>query len=90
MGKQCSICEEEWEDESIQKDGVCIWCAEREAFAAFAKSCGLEFYPDPSGERYIYRLDHVCDGKKSENTACIDVLWNALVRAKGGGDELTI
>ena len=90
MGKQCRVCGEEYDDAKIQADGACIFCAEREAFSAFAKSCGLEVYPDPTGERYVYRLDHVCDGKKSENNHLIDVFWNALVRAKGGADELLI
>ncbi len=59
-------------------------------YAAFAKSCGLECFPDPTGERYICRTDGRIDGKKSECIDFMDELWNALVRAKGGGDDLLL
>ena len=52
-------------------------------FAAFAVEHGLERFPDPDGERYVYRTDLRCEGKKVECTDLIDELWNALVRSQG-------
>ena len=59
-------------------------------FAAFAKECGLKHYPDPNGDRYLYRVDGEYGGKKSERLDFMDALWQALVKAKGGNDELLI
>lgn len=77
----CEKCGDQFE--SGQMCGsMCRWCQENSRFAAFAASCGLTRYPDPSGERYVYRLDGSCDGKKGECTDFIDELWNALAEAK--------
>jgi hypothetical protein len=85
---QCSVCHEQ-EVEAGDK-GICHWCAVKQQFAAFSKQCGLERYPDPTGERYIFRLDGRIDGKKSECIGFMDDLWNALVRAKGGDKGLLL
>ena len=84
---KCSACGDEFEPDFV-KGGKCGFCRRREDFAAFARQCGLKRYPDPSGERYVYRLDGKCAGKKSENINFIDELWNALVRSNGGDDGL--
>ena len=55
-------------------------------FAAFAVEHGLMRFPDPDGERYVYRTDQSCDGKKVECTDLIDELWNALARSHGRED----
>jgi hypothetical protein len=88
--KKCKTCGDRYEKADIAPDGVCRFCAEKKAFAAFAGSCGLTRYPDPSGERYVYGLDGTCDGKKSECVAFMDELWNALVRARGGDEGLLL
>ena len=54
-----------------------------QGFSDFAKECGLELFPDPHGERYVYQLDLKCAGKKCECTELIDDLWNALARSNG-------
>jgi hypothetical protein len=87
----CPLCREEYDE--LPQGGVCRWCEEKAAFSAFARSCGLTRFPDPSGERYVYDLNGRCEGKKGkkgENVRLIDELWNALVRAKGGGKDLLI
>ena len=58
----------------------------QQKFADFAKECGLTEFPDPDGERYVYRTDLSLYGKKIECTELIDELWNALARAKGRDD----
>ena len=88
--KACSVCHEQYEDGQISDSGACYRCNELERFAAFAKRCGLARFPDPSGERYVYRLDGRIDGKKSEHVDLIDELWNALVRARGGDEDLLV
>jgi hypothetical protein len=74
----------------ITPSGSCWRCARAERFSAFAASCGLTRFPDPSGERYLYRLHGAIAGKKSEWVDFMDDLWNALVRAKGGADDLLL
>ena len=55
-------------------------------FALFAEENGLNKYPHPHGERYLFKTDGDCAGKKSENVEFIDDLWDALARAKGRND----
>jgi hypothetical protein len=85
---KCHICGDQYDQADITPSGSCRWCARVERFSAFAASCGLTRFPDPSGERYLYRLNGDIAGKKSECLDFMDDLWNALVRAKGaaGGD----
>lgn len=59
-------------------------------FAAFAQKCGLNYYPDPDGGRYLYALADGTSCKKSEYAEFIDELWNALVRARGGDRKFLI
>ena len=61
-------------------------------FAEFATECGLKNFPMPCGERYLYAVEDYQDGyacKKGEYVEFMDVLWNALARAKGR-DDLTL
>lgn len=81
----CQFC-----DAYLTPEGVCESCADLAKFAAFAKTCGLTRFPDPSGERYVYRLDGRLAGKKSECPDFMEELWDALVRAKGGGGDLIL
>jgi hypothetical protein len=63
------------------------WFSEREKqFSQFAKSCGLDRFVDPNGERYVYNLDGSTAGKKVEEIEFMDDLWNALANAKGRGE----
>lgn len=88
--QQCVKCGDKYSLD-VMKDSKCWHCRTEERFTAFARECGLECYPDPSGERYVYHLGGDCAGKKSECVHLIDDLWNALVRAKGKeGDGLMI
>lgn len=88
---KCRICSDDYEAPDIAPDGSCRWCAEKDRYAAFARSCGLDTYPDPSGERYLYSVDGGGGGwKKSEDTDFMAELWNALVRARGGDEGLLI
>lgn len=73
-----------------RQDGDCVWCEQKERFSAFAAECGLKMYPDPTGERYLKPVGGGYGCKKSEDTGFMDELWNALVRAAGGGDDLLI
>lgn len=62
-----------------------------ELFAAFARDNGLSMYPDPTGERYLFPAEgaeNCC--KKNEHVELIDELWNALVKAKGGSEDLLL
>ncbi len=86
---KCKVCRDTFEPELVDK-GVCRWCREKTAFSKFAKTCGLTRYPAPSGERYVYKTNGDCDGKKGECTDLMDELWNALVRAKNGDESLII
>ncbi len=88
--KKCRICHNEYDARDILPGGLCIHCDRQRRFAAFARSCGLTRYPDPSGERYVYTVDGACAGKKSECIDFMDELWNALVEAKGKGGDLLI
>lgn len=76
----CSTCKDLYPSEDIA-DGKCVFCRDKEKFAVFAKSCGLDAFPDPSGERYLYNLDGSVRCKKSEHSGFMDELWNALVHA---------
>lgn len=67
-------------------NGKCLDCERKQAFADFARKCGLDSYPDPTGERYMYDLDGRCCGKKIECVDSIDDLWNALARVMGRDD----
>lgn len=66
--------------------GTCADCTRHAAFAELAKSVGLDAYPDPSGERYVYDLDGTCAGKKCECEDFVDRLWDALARSRGRPD----
>lgn len=59
-------------------------------WAAFARECGLDAYPCPHGDRYLYdsRTPDEEIWKKSEDMGFIDALWSALCRAKGREDLL--
>lgn len=81
----CKECQEYFDNPA---ENLCPCCLRTTLFAAFAKSCGLTRFPDPTGERYVYNADGSCDGKKSECTGFIDDLWAALVKAKGGDKSL--
>lgn len=85
----CKSCGDKY-DAPQSPDGVCERCRRKARFAAFAAACGLECYPDPAGERYLYDLDGGCAGKKGERVGFMDDLWDALVRAKGGDASLLI
>ena len=85
---KCSVCKEKYGAVRRSASGICLFCDQMQKFAAFAKSCGLQLFPAPDGERYLYHLDLACAGKKGEHADFVDVLWNALVRAKGGEDAL--
>ena len=87
---KCSACGGSFDKADFVIDGKCGFCRRQEAFAIFARQCGLRRYPDPTGERYVYRLDGRCVGKKSENVNFMDELWNALVRSGGGDDGLLL
>ena len=87
MTELCAKCKD---NDAQDGSPLCPWCYMDGRFADFAKSCGLEFYPQSNGERYLHRLDGSCVGKKSENVEFMDSLWNALVRAKGGDQSLLI
>lgn len=87
--KKCRVCKDEYESGAFEK-GVCVFCRKKKTFADFASDCGLTHHPDPSGERYVYRLDGACEGKKSECIGFMDELWNALVRARGGDESLLL
>lgn len=82
---KCAKCEEEYKADQMVGD-VCCWCERQQVFAAFAKECGLDKYPDPTGERYVYDLDGSCAGKKVEVIEFMDELWNALAAKCGRGD----
>lgn len=56
-------------------------------FAELATAAGLSMYPDPTGERYLYKIDGRCAGKKGENTEFMDDLWDALARAEAAEAE---
>lgn len=83
----CKVCTDQY-PKDVLVDGVCIFCRRKSQFADFARKCGLQAYPSPSGERYVYRLDGKLLGKKSEEIDFIDELWAALVRTNGASDEL--
>lgn len=85
----CKKCDDPYPPEYMTESGMCEGCVGKEKFAAFAKECGLESFPRPDGERYVYNTDGSLRGKKGECTDFIDELWNALARAKGR-DDLTI
>lgn len=85
----CTICSDEYEGIDLI-DGKCRWCRKKELFAQFAKSCGLKWYPDPTGERYLYSCNGGCVLKKSEHVSYMEELWNALVKASGGSDDLML
>lgn len=82
--KLCPDCSEE------MRDGECLWCNQKRRFSEFALQHGLSHYPDPAGERYLYSSagDGCC--KKSEFPKFVDLLWNAMVMAAGGGDDLLV
>lgn len=84
--KACAICRDEYDDADVTPEGACLSCARKTAFASFAASCGLSRFPDPSGERYVYRTDGKFAGKKGECVDLMDDLWDALCRAKGRHD----
>lgn len=86
---ECTQCEDTYPT-AYMEGTVCRFCKGKALFAEFAKSCGLELYPDPTGERYVYRLDGRCEGKKIECVELIDKLWNALVKAKGADANLLV
>lgn len=89
--KECPICGDSYPADYFPGEtGTCLFCLQKQRFSAFAESCGLSLYPDPSGERYVFRVDGQCEGKKSESIHLIDELWNALVRAKDGAAELLL
>ncbi len=90
MNKECRTCAEEYHTNHLSISGQCPWCVEKEMFAEFARNAGLLWYPDPSGERYLYSLDGKRCCKKNERVEFIDELWDALVRAKGGDKALMI
>ena len=87
---KCRVCSDDYEAAGITAGGSCRWCAEKERFAGFARACGLDTYPDPSGGGYLYGVDGDGFWKKIERTAFMNDLWNALVRAKGGNDSLLL
>lgn len=85
--RKCPVCNGVYDDEDFTEAGP---CDEKQRFGAFAISCGLTRYPDPSGERYVYKTDGTLAGKKIECIDLIDELWNALVKAKGGAPHLKL
>lgn len=89
----CVFCEERYPAKDLNGDGACSHCAKvvtrQKQFAELATAAGLSMYPDPTGERYLYKIDGRCAGKKGENTEFMDDLWDALARALGR-DDLTI
>jgi len=83
---ECKTCSEEICEDEMATEKDCRWCVRKKAFASFASECGLERYPCPTGERYVYRLDGSCDGKKGECVDFMDDLWDALAKSKGRED----
>lgn len=83
---RCKTCGEDYEQNQIIVGEICIYCHRQKEFANFAKECELTRFVDPRGERYVYRVDGSCAGKKVEETDFMDELWNALVKAKGRSD----
>ena len=71
--KKCRECKDGYDDDVFDDAaGMCRWCVQKRAFSAFAASCGLKRYPDPTGERYVYQNNGDLDGKKVECTDFID------------------
>ena len=88
---KCRVCRDEFDQlNGPTSSGACRSCARKKLFAAFAKACGLKRYPDPTGERYVYRTNGDLDGKKSECVDFMDELWNALVRAENANSDLLL
>jgi hypothetical protein len=88
--EECRICLDQFPEGMTNAGRVCWVCSGKQEFADFAKSCGLQRFPDPTGEHYVFKLDCSCCGKKGENVDLIDQLWNALVQSKGGSKALLI
>lgn len=87
---KCQTCFDEYPADYIGSDGICRHCARKATFSAFALACGLTRFPDPAGERYVYRLNGKLAGKKVEETDFIDELWDALVRTANGDCKLLL
>ena len=89
---ECQNCSQGFDDDyRSERSLCCIWCARKKAFADFAQNAGLEVYPDPTGERYLYSVDGKDTYKKSERAGrTINELWNALVRATGSDPSLIL